>query len=115
MIFKLSILFNYIEHLPSCSITSTAFFYNLKIKYYNRPICIKKFISNNLLPRYKKVYFWFSQKNRLENVIFNLKIFIFLLSNLSNLVSFILYFNIEVFYNNKNKIFYNINTKNMLI
>lgn len=77
MISKLSILSNYIEHPPRCSVASTVFFYNLMIKYYNRPIYIKKFILNNLLPRYKKVYLWFSQKNRLENMIFNFKIFIF--------------------------------------
>lgn len=54
------------------------------------------------------------QRDRSKNIILNLKNVFLLLSSLSNFIRLALLNNIEIFYNNKNKILYNINTKEVL-
>lgn len=72
------------------------------IEYYNKPIYIRKSISNNLLLRYKKMYFDFVQNNRLKKMIINHKNVLLLSSSLSKLGSLILLNKSKIFYNNKN-------------
>lgn len=72
------------------------------------------FILDGISPGRRRIELCPSQRDDTEEVIFNLKNIFFLLSSTYNLVSLALLYNHDIFYNNKNEIFYNLKTKEVL-
>lgn len=83
-------------------------------KFYNRLMQIDSFILDELSPTREKVWLCPSQKNGTINVIFNLKNIFFLPNSPCNLVNLTLFNNNRIFYNDENKILYNLRTKEVL-
>lgn len=86
----------------------------LMTNFYNKQIQIGSFIANKILPGQEKIRLCLSQKNSTKEMVLNLKDVFFLLSSLCNLISLALLNNNRICHNNKNKILYNLKTKDML-
>lgn len=85
------------------------------IEYYEKPTCIERFMLDELLPKHGKIHLYIAQNDRLEEMILNFKDNFFLSSSPINFISLVLLNNSKIYHNNKNEIFYNINTKKLLI
>lgn len=97
-------------------IANNYIYHNQKLikEYYNKLTYIRKSLSNSLLQSCKKIHFCITSKNKSQRIIIDFKVVFLLLSSLSNLISLTLLNNSRIYYNNKNEILYNINTKNIL-
>lgn len=76
---KITPSFRFVNSIKNANIYSDQ---NLITKYNNNFTYIKKFISNSILPRQKKIYLQLSQTNILKSMIFNLKEIFLLLNSL---------------------------------
>lgn len=72
-------------------------------------------ILDKLLPKQKKIYLCLAWNNESEGRVFDFKNIFFLSSSLSNLISLTIFNNSRIYYNNKNKTLYNVNTKEVLV
>lgn len=77
-------------------------------KFYNKTMQIGDFILDRVLHDKEKVLLYISQKDVIKGIILDIKNTFFLPSSPCNLINLALLNNHNIFYDNKNMIFYNL-------